>query len=110
MKRLLLLLCFTLAVAGCAPAGSLENDGLGGFDLSPDDHIIIFSAKQGGISSIFAKTDGLNLVGPVSANGDAAKQATDITTLLNEGVKALVINPVDSAAIATSVAAAKAKG
>jgi ribose transport system substrate-binding protein len=58
----------------------------------------------------FAKTDGLQLVGPVSANGDAAKQATDITTLLNEGVKALIVNPVDSAAIATSVAAAKAKG
>jgi ribose transport system substrate-binding protein len=58
----------------------------------------------------YAKADGLSLVGPVSANGDAAKQATDITTLLNEGVKALVVNPVDSAAIATSVAAAKAKG
>ena len=57
-----------------------------------------------------AKADGLTIVGPVSANGDAAKQATDITTLLNEGVKVLLVNPVDSAAIATSVAAASAKG
>jgi simple sugar transport system substrate-binding protein/ribose transport system substrate-binding protein len=56
-----------------------------------------------------AAADGISLVGPVSANGDAAKQATDIQTLLNQGVKALVVNPVDSAAIATSVAAAAAK-
>lgn len=57
----------------------------------------------------FAAADGISLVGPVSANGDAAKQATDIQTLLNQGVQALIVNPVDSAAIANSVQAAAAK-
>ena len=46
-----------------------------------------------------AKKYGVSLVGPISANGDAGKQATQIRTLISQGVKALIINPVDSAAI-----------
>jgi simple sugar transport system substrate-binding protein/ribose transport system substrate-binding protein len=46
-----------------------------------------------------AEKYGVSLVGPISANGDAGKQATQIRTLISQGVKALVINPVDSAAI-----------
>jgi ABC-type sugar transport system substrate-binding protein len=42
---------------------------------------------------------GVTLVGPISANGDAGKQATQIRTLIDQGVNALIINPVDSAAI-----------
>src|SRR5262245_64988199 len=42
---------------------------------------------------------GVSLVGPISANGDAGKQATQIRTLIDQGVNALIINPVDSAAI-----------
>ena len=47
----------------------------------------------------FAAKYGASLVGPVSANGDAAKQATDVKTLISQGVQALILNPVDSAAI-----------
>ena len=43
---------------------------------------------------------GVSLVGPISSNGDAGKQATQIRTLISQGVNALIINPVDSAAIA----------
>src|SRR5690349_17706627 len=46
-----------------------------------------------------AKKYGVTLVGPISANGDAGKQATQIKTLIDQGVNALIINPVDSAAI-----------
>jgi ABC-type sugar transport system substrate-binding protein len=46
-----------------------------------------------------AKKYGVSLVGPISANGDAGKQATQIKTLIDQGVNALIINPVDSAAI-----------
>jgi ribose transport system substrate-binding protein len=52
---------------------------------------------------------GVSLVGPISANGDAGKQATQIQALLNQGVKALIINPVDSAAIAPTLALAASK-
>jgi ribose transport system substrate-binding protein len=52
---------------------------------------------------------GVKLVGPVSSNGDAAKQATQIKTLIDQGVNALIINPVDSAAIAPTLAYAASK-
>jgi ribose transport system substrate-binding protein len=57
----------------------------------------------------YAKQYGATLVGPVPANGDAAKQATQIRTLITQGVQALVINPVDSAAIAPTLAYAASK-
>ena len=51
----------------------------------------------------------MKLVGPISSDGDAAKQATQIRTLIDQGVSALVINPVDSAAIAPTLAYAASK-
>ena len=45
----------------------------------------------------------------VDAQNDPAKQANDISDLLESGVSVLIINPVDSAAISTSVEAANAK-
>jgi simple sugar transport system substrate-binding protein/ribose transport system substrate-binding protein len=57
----------------------------------------------------FAKKYDVTLVGPVSANGDAAKQATDVRTLITQGVQALILNPVDSAAIAPTLDYAASK-
>jgi ribose transport system substrate-binding protein len=56
-----------------------------------------------------AKKYGVSLVGPVSSDGDAGKQATQIRQLIDQGVNALIINPVDSAAIAPTLAYAAAK-
>jgi ribose transport system substrate-binding protein len=56
-----------------------------------------------------AKKYGVSLVGPISSDGDAGKQATQIRTLIDQGVNALVINPVDSAAIAPTLAYAASK-
>jgi ribose transport system substrate-binding protein len=56
-----------------------------------------------------AKKYGVTLVGPISANGDAGKQATQIRALIDQGVNALIINPVDSAAIAPTLDYASAK-
>ncbi len=56
-----------------------------------------------------AAKDGVSLVGPISADGDAGKQATQIKTLIDQGVNALIINPVDSAAIAPTLAYAASK-
>ena len=52
---------------------------------------------------------GVSLVGPISSNGDAGKQATQIRTLIAQGVNAPIINPVDSAAIAPTLAYAASK-
>jgi ABC-type sugar transport system substrate-binding protein len=56
-----------------------------------------------------ATKNGVSLVGPISADGDAGKQATQIKTLIDQGVSALIINPVDSAAIAPTLAYAASK-
>ncbi len=56
-----------------------------------------------------AKKYGVSLVGPISSNGDAGKQATQIRQLIDQGVNALIINPVDSAAIAPTLDYAASK-
>ena len=56
-----------------------------------------------------AAKNGVKLVGPISADGDAGKQATQIKSLIDQGVNALIINPVDSAAIAPTLAYAASK-
>jgi ribose transport system substrate-binding protein len=58
---------------------------------------------------------GVQLVGPLVANveakgNEAAQQITDVKTLISQGVKALIINPADSAAIAPALDYAKSKG
>ena len=44
------------------------------------------------------------------AGDDAAKQTTDIETLVASGISVLIVNPVDSDAVAGAVKAAIAKG
>src|SRR5712692_1753659 len=57
----------------------------------------------------FADQYHATLIGPLVANNDAAKQITDIHTLIQEGAQALIVNPVDSAAIAPALDYAASK-
>src|SRR5713101_6364031 len=57
----------------------------------------------------FAAQYNATLIGPLVANGDPAKQITDIHTLIQEGAQALIVNPVDSAAIAPALNYAASK-
>jgi ribose transport system substrate-binding protein len=57
----------------------------------------------------FATQYNATLIGPLVANNDAAKQNTDIHTLIQEGAQALIVNPVDSAAIAPALDYAASK-
>jgi ribose transport system substrate-binding protein len=57
----------------------------------------------------FAAQYKATLIGPLVANNDAAKQITDIHTLIQEGAQALIVNPVDSAAIAPALDYAASK-
>jgi len=57
----------------------------------------------------YAKRYGASLIGPVPANGDAGKQLTQVRTLITQGAKALIVNPVDSAAIAPALDFAASK-
>lgn len=53
---------------------------------------------------------GFETLPPTNANGDAAKQSTDIRNLISAGAQALIINPTDSQAIAPVLAYAAEKG
>jgi ribose transport system substrate-binding protein len=57
----------------------------------------------------FAAQYNATLIGPLVANNDAAQQITDIHTLIQEGAQALIVNPVDSAAIAPALDYAASK-
>src|SRR5215472_17254885 len=57
----------------------------------------------------FAAKYNATLIGPLVANNDAAQQNTDIHTLIQEGAQALIVNPVDSAAIAPALDFAASK-
>lgn len=58
----------------------------------------------------FASQYNAQLIGPLVANGDPGRQITDINTLISEGAQALIVNPVDSAAIEPALKAAASKG
>ena len=57
----------------------------------------------------FAAQYNATLLGPLVANNDAAQQIADIHTLIQEGAQALIVNPVDSAAIAPALDYAASK-
>jgi ribose transport system substrate-binding protein len=57
----------------------------------------------------FAAQYNATLIGPLVANNNAAQQITDIHTLIQEGAQALIVNPVDSAAIAPALDYAASK-
>ena len=113
MKKLLLLLAMAIMViglvAGCgksADNGGDKKSGTIGFSVSTLNNPFFVTMKEG----VEAQAKALGLkVKIVDAQNDPAKQANDISDLLESGVSVLIINPVDSAAISTSVEAANAK-
>ena len=110
MKKLLLLLAMAIMViglvAGCgksADNGGDKKSGTIGFSVSTLNNPFFVTMKEG----VEAQAKALGLkVKIVDAQNDPAKQANDISDLLESGVSVLIINPVDSAAISTSVEAA----
>jgi ribose transport system substrate-binding protein len=96
----------TLALAGslaaaafAAPSGHAKKSAGFKVGVSLAGYSTDFWSSYVAFEKAAATKYGVSLVGPISANGDAGKQATQIRTLITQGVKALIINPVDSAAI-----------
>lgn len=112
MKKIFLLLAMALMViglvAGCGKSSDSgdKKSGTIGFSVSTQNNPFFVSLKNGIEEE--AKALGLK-VKIVDAQNDPAKQANDISDLLESGVSLLIINPVDSAAISTSVEMANNK-
>ncbi|WP_229909887.1 sugar ABC transporter substrate-binding protein [Streptomyces flavofungini] len=57
-----------------------------------------------------AKSEDVDALKTVNSNSDPAQQITDINNQLNQGVKGLVVAPIDSAAISAGLDQAERKG
>ncbi|MFD7291746.1 sugar ABC transporter substrate-binding protein [Streptomyces sp. NPDC059897] len=57
-----------------------------------------------------AKSEGVDALKTVNSNSDPSQQITDINNQLNQGVKGLVVAPLDSAAIGAGLDQAERKG
>lgn len=115
MKKTLLavmavLMMSVMLIAGCssgeesAPAADKKGGATTiGFSISTLNNPFFVSVKDG----VEAKAQELGVnVKIVDAQNDPAKQANDVADLIQQGVSVLLVNPVDSAAISTSVEAA----
>ncbi|RLQ91458.1 ribose ABC transporter substrate-binding protein RbsB [Planomicrobium sp. Y74] len=89
--------------------GSTESDGeyTIGFSISTLNNPFFVTLSEGAE----AKADELGAeISVVDAQNDAAKQASDVEDLIQQGVDLIMINPVDSEAVATAVESANNAG
>lgn len=118
MKKRLLAMLMTAALAvgaaGCGAASvegegdaSAEKSGAIGLSVSTLNNPFFVSLADGAKAA--AKEAGVELI-VVDAGDDAAKQTNDIEDLISKNVSVLVVNPVDSDAVAPAVEDAIASG
>ena len=108
--------CMLLGLAGCnaitidgegdAAQGS-GGSGAIGFSVSTLNNPFFVSLADGAKAK--AEAEGVKLV-VVDASDDAAKQTSDIEDLISRNVSVLIVNPVDSDAVAPAVQNAVSKG
>lgn len=88
-------------------AASSEGSGAIGFSVSTLNNPFFVSLSEGAKKAADAKD--VKLV-TVDAGDDAAKQTSDIEDLISRNVSVLIVNPVDSDAVAPAVQNAVSKG
>ncbi|MBE7210734.1 MAG: sugar ABC transporter substrate-binding protein [Gluconacetobacter diazotrophicus] len=90
-------------MAGCVLAGTAQAapDYKVGYSspflTDPGQVVLVRFAKEA------AKEYGITVLPPTNANGDAAKQITDIHNLVSGGAKALVVDATDSQAVIPAI-------
>ncbi len=118
MKRItsiVLVLCMAFGLTGCnaitidGKGEVMESTGNGSVELSVStlNNPFFVSLAEGAKAT--AKEKGVNLV-VADAGDDSAKQQNDIEDLISKNVSVLIVNPVDSDAVAPAVQNAISQG
>lgn len=87
--------------------GGSEGSGAIGLAVSTLNNPFFVSLSEGAKAA--AEAEGVQLI-TVDAGDDAAKQASDVEDLVSKNVSVLIVNPVDSDAVAPAVKSAVEKG
>lgn len=112
MKKIFAVMCILLTgtlflFTGCGSSSSSGSGGKVGFSVSTLNNPFFVTLTDGAKEE--AKTLGIDLT-VVDAGDDSAKQTSDIEDLISKGIKVLIVNPVDSDAVAPAVQEAIDKG
>lgn len=115
ITSILLALCMVLCMAGCnaitidGEGEAAKNAGNGsiGLSISTLNNPFFVSLADGAKAA--AKEKGVSLA-VADAGDDSAKQQNDIEDLISKNVSVLIVNPVDSDAVAPAVKNAISKG
>lgn len=118
MAALLLTAVMGFSLAGCnaitidGEEGSITEGGSGGngsigFSVSTLNNPFFVTLSEGAEAK--AEEEGADLI-VVDAGDDAAKQTSDIEDLISRNISVLIVNPVDSDAVAPAVQDAVAAG
>jgi len=107
--------CGAVSVDGEAPKTSSDaetgdesvGNGSIGFSISTLNNPFFVTLSEGAKEK--AEAEGIELI-VVDAGDDAAKQASDIEDLMSKNISVLIVNPVDSDAVAPAVQDVVAKG
>lgn len=90
-----------------ATSGEIVGKGSIGFSVSTLNNLFFVSLSEGAKEK--AEEEGVELI-VVDAGDESAKQASDIEDLISKNISVLIVNPVDSDAVAPAVKDAVAKG
>ncbi|MET7847860.1 sugar ABC transporter substrate-binding protein [Streptomyces avermitilis] len=107
--------CATLALSACGSTKDSTASGGGGGGTGKVGVILPlltspFWQSYNDYVPKMAKSEGVDALKTVNSNSDPSQQITDINNQLNQGVKGLVVAPLDSAAIEAGLDQADRKG
>ncbi len=97
----------TLGMTACGAGDTEANSGTTRIGVTVYDMSSFITAGKEGMET-YAKANNIELVWN-SANNDVSTQASQVDSLINQGVAAIIVVPVQADSLAPQVASAKAK-
>lgn len=100
MKNILIITLLSILAISCESGKNQDNKATVGLSVSTLNNPFFVTLSEGAKAK--AKELNINL-SIVNASDDTAKQTSDIEDLISKNVKVLIVNPVDSDAVAPAV-------